>query len=102
MERNSETIKVNWMCNYIIQNSIFLFFIFLYIFFVLDFKFRKSDFDYKKYYKKRKKQSVWSWFTDVNGWQAAIFSLIFTIVYFFIGRGVITDILSIFNIYLCN
>ncbi len=89
------------MCNYIIQNIIFLFFIFLYMFFVLDFKFRKSDFDFKKYYQKRKRQSTFSMFTDINGWQAAIFSLIFTIVYFFIKRGVLTDILSIFNINLC-
>lgn len=101
MERNSETIKINYMCNYIIQNIIFLFLIFLYMFFILDFKFRKSDFNFKKFYNKRRKQSTWSWFTDVNGWQAAIFSIIFTIIYFFLKRGVLTDILNIFNIDLC-
>jgi cytochrome bd-type quinol oxidase subunit 2 len=90
------------MCNYILQNIIFLFIIFIYIYFVLGFKFRKSDFDYRKYYKKRKKESTWSWFTDINGWQAAIFSLIFTIIYFFLKRGVLTDILGIFSIDLCK
>lgn len=89
------------MCNYIIQNSIFLIIIFLYMYVMLDFRFRKEDFDFKRYAKKRKKQSTLSWFMDVNGWQAAICALIFTIVYFFIKRGVLTDILSIFKIHLC-
>ncbi|GAB0157200.1 hypothetical protein CHRYSEOSP005_24710 [Chryseobacterium sp. Alg-005] len=89
------------MCNYIIQNLIFLFLVFLYIYFILNFKFRKTDFNYKDYIKKRKRQSSLSWLLDINGWQAAIFSIIFTIVYFFLKRGVLTDILSIFGITIC-
>lgn len=50
---------------------------------------------------KRKKQSALLMFIDINGWQAVIASLIFTIIYFFFGRGVLTDILSLFNIDLC-
>ncbi len=71
------------------------------MFLILDFRFRKEDFDFKKYVKKRKKQSTLSWFMDVNGWQAAICALIFTIIYFFIKRGVLNDILSIFKISIC-
>ena len=89
------------MCNYIIQNVIFLALIFLYIYFVLDFRFRKTDFNYKRYVRKRKKQSALSWLADLNGWQAAIFSLIFTIFYFFLKRGVLTDVLSVFGIKIC-
>ncbi len=89
------------MCNYIIQNSIFLIIIFLYIYFILDFRFKKDNFNFKNYLKKRKKQSTLSMFMDINGWQAAIASLIFTIIYFYIKRGVLTDILSIFKINLC-
>ncbi len=48
------------MCNYIIQNSIFLIIIFLYMYVMLDFRFRKDDFDFKRYAKKRKKQSMLS------------------------------------------
>lgn len=89
------------MCNYIFQNIIFLMIIFLYIYFVLDFKFKKEDFIFKNYLKKRKKQSSLSMFMDINGWQAAIAALVFTIIYFFIKRGVLTDILSVFKINLC-
>lgn len=89
------------MCNYIIQNSIFLIIIFLYIYFILEFRFKKDNFNFKNYLKKRKKQSTLSMFMDINGWQAAIASLIFTIIYFYIKRGVLTDILSIFKINLC-
>lgn len=71
------------------------------MFLILDFRFKKEDFDFKKFLRKRKRQSTLSWFMDVNGWQAAISALIFTIVYFFIKRGVLTDILSIFKIHLC-
>lgn len=89
------------MCNYVIQNIIFLILIFLYIYFVLDFRFRKTDFDYKRSVRKRRKKSALEWFTDMNGWQAAIFSLIFTIFFFFLKRGVITDILSVFGVKIC-
>lgn len=89
------------MCNYIIQNSIFLIIIFLYIYYILDFRFKKDNFNFKNYLKKRKKQSTLSMFMDINGWQAAIASLIFTIIYFYIKRGALTDILSIFKINLC-
>lgn len=89
------------MCNFIFQNIIFIILIFLYIFFVLDFRFRRTDFDYKRYVKKRKRQSFLSWLMDINGWQAAISALIFTIVYFFLKRGVLTDILSVFGIKIC-
>jgi len=71
------------------------------MYFILDFRFKKDDFNFKNYLKKRKKQSTLSMFMDINGWQAAIISIIFTIVYFFIERGVLTDILSIFKINLC-
>lgn len=90
-----------FMCNYIIQNSIFLIIILLYIYFILDFRFKKDNFNFKNYLKKRKKQSTLSMFMDINGWQAAIASLIFTIIYFYIKRGVLTDILGIFKINLC-
>jgi len=71
------------------------------MYFILDFRFKKDDFNFKNYLKKRKKQSTLSMFMDINGWQAAITALIFTIIYFFIKRGVLTDILSIFKITLC-
>lgn len=89
------------MCNYIIQNIIFLAIIFLYMYIILDFRFKKENFDFKNYIKKRKKQSTLSMFMDINGWQAVIASLVFTIIYFFLGRGVLSDILSIFNVDLC-
>lgn len=89
------------MCNYIIQNIIFLVIIFLYMYIILDFRFKKENFDFKNYIKKRKKQSTLSMFMDINGWQAVIASLVFTIIYFFLGRGVLSDILSIFNVDLC-
>lgn len=68
---------------------------------ILDFRFKKENFDFKNYIKKRKKQSTLSMFMDINGWQAVIASLVFTIIYFFLGRGVLSDILSIFNVDLC-
>lgn len=101
MERGSKAIKINFMCNYIVQNTIFIILIFVYIYFILNFKFKKEDFKFKKYIKKRKRQSTLSWFMDINGWQAAIFSFIFTIIYFFLKRGVITDIFSVFGFKLC-
>lgn len=89
------------MCNFIFQNIIFIILIFLYIYFVLDFRFRKTDFDYKRSVRKRRKESALEWFANINGWQAAISALIFTIVYFFLKRGVLTDILSVFGIKIC-
>lgn len=67
----------------------------------MDFKYSKEDFSYKNYINKRKNQTFFSMITDINGWQAVIFSIIFTIVYFFLKRGVLTDILGVFGITIC-
>jgi len=71
------------------------------MYFILDFRCKKDNFDFKNYIRKRKKQSILAMLMDINGWQAVIASLIFTIIYFFLGRGVLSDILSIFKINLC-
>ena len=57
------------MCNYIIQNVIFLALIFLYIYFVLDFRFRKTDFNYKRY--KEKKKTICSIMASRFKWLAS-------------------------------
>ncbi len=91
------------MCNYIIQNLIFILFLGIYFLFFLKkrmdywlfiFKIRKD--------KNYKPKNIFDSTLDTLGWQFFIFSNIFTIVYFFNKEGVLTDIFKIFGIIICN
>lgn len=62
---------------------------------------QKKKISVKEYQKNIKKKSVLEWFLDVNGWWSVILALILTIIYFFIKRGVLSDIIGIFGLSLC-
>lgn len=83
------------ICNYIFQNTIFVILLILFIYFILGFKFRREDFNFGE------DKSFVEWLIDREGWHFALGCLIITIIYFFIKRGVISDILSVFGIKIC-
>lgn len=88
------------MCNYIIQNTIFL--LFLGIYSIL---FLRNNLDYWNFMKKfnsQEKKTSWNWIYDTAGWQFFVFSLIFTIVYFFDKKGILNGIFKVFGINICN
>ena len=76
------------VCNYIFQNTIFVILLILFIY-------RREDFNFGE------DKSFVEWLIDREGWHFALGCLIITIIYFFIKRGVLTDILSVLGIKLC-